>query len=151
MVLSYGFQYFCTPNYHIVSNSPSQNIKLGEMVTLMCKADSYWEWCRSVFFTIISVHDNNNRMLPSLLTDCPLFLPDGFTCPITVSGNGLVLIMVWGRQGAIWRGWRGLATIQSLSVGLVLQSAMGIRGSGSANWRNIIVAFHGGESIYFQF
>jgi hypothetical protein len=45
-VLSYGFQYFCTPNYHIVSTSPSQDMEVGEVVTLMCKADSYWEWCR---------------------------------------------------------------------------------------------------------
>ena len=46
MVLSYGFQYFYTPNYHLVSKTPSQTRKVGELVTLMCKGDSYWEWCR---------------------------------------------------------------------------------------------------------
>ena len=47
-VLSYGFQYFCTPDYTIVGKSPDQKMKVGEVVTLMCKADNYWEWCRWV-------------------------------------------------------------------------------------------------------
>ena len=46
-VLSYGFQYFFTPDYTIVNKSPNQKKRVGEMVTMMCQADDYWEWCRS--------------------------------------------------------------------------------------------------------
>ena len=48
MVLSYGFNYFWTPEYNVVNVTSSQNKKVGERITLLCQADDFWEWCRWV-------------------------------------------------------------------------------------------------------
>ena len=46
MVLSYGFNYFWTPEYSVVNVTGSQNKKVGDRITLLCQADDFWEWCR---------------------------------------------------------------------------------------------------------
>ena len=46
LVLSYGFDYFCTPDFNLIYLSPSMTKKVGEKVKLMCRTDKYWEWCR---------------------------------------------------------------------------------------------------------
>ena len=48
LVLSYGFDYFCTPDFNLVVMSPSMTRMVGEQVKLMCRVDKYWEWCRYV-------------------------------------------------------------------------------------------------------
>ena len=53
MVLSYGFNYFWTPEYNIINVTASQNKKVGEKISLMCQADDFWEWCRRVRPTFI--------------------------------------------------------------------------------------------------
>ena len=57
MVLSYGFNYFWTAQYNIISVSGSQNRKLGDTVSLVCQADDHWEWCRRVE-TLLSSSNN---------------------------------------------------------------------------------------------
>ena len=48
MVLSYGFNYFWSPEYNIINVTESQNKKVGEKIRLSCQADDFWEWCRRV-------------------------------------------------------------------------------------------------------
>jgi len=48
MVLSYGFEYFCTPNFSLSVSPRSESRRVGEEVTLMCSTSHPWEWCRWV-------------------------------------------------------------------------------------------------------
>lgn len=48
MVLSYGFEYFCTPNFQLETSTPSQSRRVGDEVTLLCSTTHPWEWCRWV-------------------------------------------------------------------------------------------------------
>ena len=62
MVLSYGFNYFWTPEYNIINVTASQNKKVGEKISLMCQADDFWEWCRRVRPTFI-IHNYRNTII----------------------------------------------------------------------------------------
>ena len=53
MVLSYGFNYFWSPEYSIINVTQSQNKKVGEKILLSCQADDFWEWCRRVTLTLL--------------------------------------------------------------------------------------------------
>ena len=53
MVLSYGFNYFWSPEYSIINVTRSQNKKVGEKILLSCQADDFWEWCRRVTLTLL--------------------------------------------------------------------------------------------------
>ena len=47
IILSYGFEYFSRPNFSLTFvNSSLSRVRVGERVTLVCRADNYWEWCR---------------------------------------------------------------------------------------------------------
>ena len=49
MILSYGFEYFYQPNFSLefANSTSSQSRAVGDRAALLCRADSYWEWCRS--------------------------------------------------------------------------------------------------------
>ena len=50
IILSYGFEYFYQPDFSLKLGNSSSSLTraVGERATLLCRADSYWEWCRSV-------------------------------------------------------------------------------------------------------
>ena len=59
MVLSYGFNYFWSPEYSIINVTQSQNKKVGEKILLSCQADDFWEWCRRVTLTLLFTRFSN--------------------------------------------------------------------------------------------
>ena len=47
IILSYGFEYFSSPDFSLTYvNSSQTSLRVGERTSLVCRADNYWEWCR---------------------------------------------------------------------------------------------------------
>ena len=46
VILSYGFEYFSTPNFRLEFVNGSSAAVAGERVSLVCRGDAAWEWCR---------------------------------------------------------------------------------------------------------
>lgn len=46
VIFQYGFDYLFSPQYSIIYKNSTVAPSIGENISLICRTDDYWEWCR---------------------------------------------------------------------------------------------------------